>query len=392
MPQLVRKKWLDTGNLLRHDKHTGGAFCFLQWDRYRRQQLADAAHSAWSFVSPSCSWEPFWSPPRTRTAVSEALLSLSSHVGTCGVVWVAESICQSWTPITHHRQLGLAASFSLPWKQVLALAGLSQQQVYPPPGEPPHVWTAELHTQGAGSWSKPQALQEKAQAELCGGSCSPTPWRKTAERRKPKSPTQVQTKFSSLFPADGLPCWLFISSPPNPHQLLGLRKSTSYQTSPASLLQSKMGSHHPSSLSHSSQSHGCLARFLLSEEPTHSVTTEPHTWLASYEGLFVLPLQFPKLANILWITSVRYHRHISSWILHSERRYWFNKWQQVSPKCKKKEWLSEKGQGLIPYVHPSSSLTRELRKGCSEVHCLSLPASEYLGGLSRVSEPLILFA
>lgn len=65
------------------------------------------------------------------------------------------------------------------------------------------------------------------------------------------------------------------------------------------------------------------------------VTTEPHTWLASHEGLFVLPLQFAAVANIPGITSVRYHRHISSWIFHSDRRYWFNKWQQLPPKCKK---------------------------------------------------------
>lgn len=41
-----------------------------------------------------------------------------------------------------------------------------------------------------------------------------------------------------------------------------------------------------------------MERFLVSEEPTHAVTTEPHTWLASHEGLFVLPLHFAELANI----------------------------------------------------------------------------------------------
>lgn len=44
--------------------------------------------------------------------------------------------------------------------------------------------------------------------------------------------------------------------------------------------------------------HWCLERFILSKEPTHSVTTEFHTWLASHEGMFVLPIQFAEPTNI----------------------------------------------------------------------------------------------
>lgn len=44
--------------------------------------------------------------------------------------------------------------------------------------------------------------------------------------------------------------------------------------------------------------HWCLERFLLSKEPTHGVTAEFHTWLASHEGVFVLPIQFAEPTNI----------------------------------------------------------------------------------------------
>lgn len=62
-------------------------------------------------------------------------------------------------------------------------------------------------------------------------------------RRKPKNPHTGTEKIFFL-PADRLPCQLLISSPPNPHQLLGLSKSTYSQTSPDSLLRSKLESHH----------------------------------------------------------------------------------------------------------------------------------------------------
>lgn len=44
--------------------------------------------------------------------------------------------------------------------------------------------------------------------------------------------------------------------------------------------------------------HRYLERFLLSKEPTHGVTAEFHTWLASHEGMFVLPIQFAEPTNI----------------------------------------------------------------------------------------------
>lgn len=63
------------------------------------------------------------------------------------------------------------------------------------------------------------------------------------------------------------------------------------------------------------------------------MTTEPHRRLASRAGLLVL--HFAELASIPGITSVRYHRQISSWVSHSVGSYRFNKQQQVPPERKK---------------------------------------------------------